>query len=92
MRLRAHADVTLALPDGQGVADLLRGPLLAGRTHLHPRRWQITLGIDDRGEAVTLPASQLNVAVCGGTGVGKSYLTGLMCEQLVRLGYAAGRR
>ena len=87
--LRAHADVTLALPDGQGVADLLRGPLLAGRTHVHPRRWQITLGIDDRGEAVTLPASQLNVAVCGGTGAGKSYLTGLMCEQLIRLGYAA---
>ncbi len=86
--LRAHADVTLALPDGQGVADLLRGPLLAGRTHLHPRRWQITLGIDDRGEAVTLPASQLNVAVCGGTGAGKSYLVGLMCEQLIRLGYA----
>ena len=87
--LRAHADVTLALPDGQGVADLLRGPLLAGRTHVHPRRWQITLGIDDRGEPVTLPASQLNVAVCGGTGAGKSYLTGLMCEQLIRLGYAA---
>ena len=87
--LRAHADVTLALPDGQGVAGLLRGPLIAGRTHLHPRRWQITLGIDDRGEPVTLPASQLNVAVCGGTGAGKSYLTGLMCEQLIRLGYAA---
>lgn len=86
--IRAHADVTLDLPDGQGVADLLRGPILAGRTHIHPRRWQITLGIDDRGEAVTIPASQLNVAVCGGTGAGKSYLTGLMCEQLVRLGYA----
>jgi phosphoglycolate phosphatase-like HAD superfamily hydrolase len=86
--IRTHADVTLDLPDGQGVADLLRGPILAGRTHVHPRRWQITLGIDDRGEAVTIPASQLNVAVCGGTGVGKSYLTGLICEQLVRLGYA----
>lgn len=86
--IRAHADVTLDLPDGQGVADLLRGPILAGRTHVHPHRWRITLGVDDRGEAVTLPASQLNVAVCGGTGVGKSYLTGLMCEQLVRLGYA----
>jgi len=86
--IRAHADVTLDLPDGQGVADLLRGPILAGRTHVHPRRWQITLGIDDRGEAVTIPASQLNVAVCGGTGAGKSYLTGLICEQLIRLGYA----
>jgi hydroxymethylpyrimidine pyrophosphatase-like HAD family hydrolase len=86
--LRAHADLTLELPDGQGVADLLRGPLLAGRAHVHPRRWQITLGVDDRGEPVTLPASQLNVAVCGGTGEGKSYLAGLICDQLVRLGYS----
>jgi hydroxymethylpyrimidine pyrophosphatase-like HAD family hydrolase len=86
--IRAHADVRLDLPDGQGVADLLRGPIVAGRAHVYPRRWQITLGIDDRGEAVTIPASQLNIAVCGGTGTGKSYLTGLMCEQLVRYGYA----
>ena len=86
--IRAHADVVLALPDGQGVADLLRGPLLAGRAHVHPRRWQLTLGIDDRGVPVTLPASQLNVAVCGGSGQGKSYLAGLICEQLIRLGYS----
>jgi hydroxymethylpyrimidine pyrophosphatase-like HAD family hydrolase len=86
--IRGRADMVLALPDGQGVADLLRGPLLAGRAQLHPRRWQITLGTDDRGEAVTLPASQLNVAVCGDTGEGKSYLAGLICEQLVRLGYS----
>jgi len=86
--IRAHADIVLTLPDGQGLAELLRGPLLAGRAHAHPRRWQITLGLDDRGEAVTLPASQLDVAVCGGTGQGKSYLAGLICEQLVRLGYS----
>ncbi|MGZ4618524.1 MAG: HAD hydrolase family protein [Frankiaceae bacterium] len=86
--IRTHADMVLALPDGQGVADLLRGPLVAGRAHAHPRRWQITLGIDDIGEAVTLPASQLNIAVCGGTGEGKSYLAGLICEQLVGLGYS----
>jgi hypothetical protein len=43
------------LPDGQGVAELLRGPLLAGHAHVHPRRWQLTLGLDDRGERVTLP-------------------------------------
>ena len=86
--IRAHADMTLALPDGQGVADLLLGPLLAGRAHLHPRRWQVTLGTDDGGEPVTLPGSQLNIAVCGGTGEGKSYLAGLICEQLIRLGYS----
>lgn len=86
--IRAHADVVLALPNGQGVADLLRGPLLAGRAHVHPGRWQIALGIDDTGEEVALSASQLNVAICGGTGEGKSYLAGLICEQLVRLGYS----
>ncbi len=86
--IRAHADMTLAQPDGEGVADLLLGPLLAGRAHLHPRRWQVTLGTDDDGEPVTLPGSQLNIAVCGGTGGGKSYLAGLICEQLIRLGYS----
>ncbi len=86
--IRARADMVLDLPDGQGVAALLRGPLLAGRAHAHPRRWHITLGTDDGGQPVTLPASQLNVAVCGGTGAGKSYLAGLICEQLTQLGYS----
>jgi len=85
--IRAHADLVLPLPDGEGVAGLLRGPLLAEDEYIHPRRWQLALGTDDRGEAVTLPASQLNVAICGGTGEGKSYLAGLVLEQLVRLGY-----
>ncbi|HUK72245.1 MAG TPA: HAD hydrolase family protein [Streptosporangiaceae bacterium] len=85
--IRAHADIVLTLPDGQGVAELLRGPLLSGRDHVYPRRWQLTLGTDDQGQAVTLPASQLNVAICGGSGQGKSYLAGLILEQLVQLGY-----
>jgi hypothetical protein len=70
------------------VVDLLRGPVLTGRARVYPRRWQITLGTDERGEAVRIPASQLNVAVCGGTGEGKSYLAGLICEQLVGLRYS----
>ena len=86
--LRAHADVVLSSPDGQGVAELLRGPMLAGRGYVHPRRWQLTLGTDDLGEPVLLPASQLNLAVCGGTGDGKSYLAGLILEQLVQLDYS----
>ena len=45
------------------------------------------MGTDDHGDAVTLPASQLNIAICGDTGAGKSYLTGLILEQMVRLGY-----
>jgi len=86
--LRAHADVVLAERDGAGVAALLRGGLLAGRDHVYPRRWQITLGTDDDGRPVALPASQINVIVAGGTGEGKSYLAGLMAEQLVGLGYS----
>jgi hypothetical protein len=27
----------------------------AADAHVHPRRWQLTLGLDDRGERVTLP-------------------------------------
>lgn len=80
--IHASADVRLELPDGQGVAELLRGPVLRGRAHVHSRRWQLTLGTGEGGKPVTLPASQLNVAVCGATGAGKSYLAGLMCEQL----------
>jgi hypothetical protein len=86
--LRAHSDMVLSLPDGEGVAELLRGPLLAGRGDVHPRRWQLALGTDDLGQPVLLPASQLNVAVCGGSGDGKSYLAGLILEQLVQLGYS----
>ena len=86
--LRAHADVVLTQPDGAGVVELLRGGLLAGSEHVYPRRWQITLGVDDDGEPVVLPASQINVVVAGGTGEGKSYLAGLIAEQLVGLGYS----
>ena len=85
--VRDHADVVLAKPDGEGVAELLRGPLLTGRGYLHPSRWQLTLGTDERGEAVTVPASQLNIVICGGTGDGKSYLAGLLLEQVIQLGY-----
>lgn len=83
--VRDHADVVLAKPDGEGVAELLRGPLLTGRGYLHPSRWQLTLGTDERGEAVTVPASQLNIVICGGTGDGKSYLAGLPRPDIARL-------
>lgn len=85
--IRAHADVVLGQPDGAGVAELLRGPLLASHACLHSRRWQLALGTDDHGEPVTVPASQLNIVICGDTGNGKSYLTGLLLEQLIALGY-----
>jgi len=86
--LRAHADVVLPERAGDGVAELLAGPVLDGRATLHPRRWRVRLGVDDHGAAVTIPASQLNVVICGGSGTGKSYLAGLVLEELVELGYS----
>jgi hydroxymethylpyrimidine pyrophosphatase-like HAD family hydrolase len=86
--VRAHADVVLAEPNGGGVTQLLRSGLLTGEEHVHPRRWQLVLGIDGNGQPVQLPASQINVVVAGGTGEGKSYLAGLIAEQLVGLGYS----
>ena len=86
--LRAHADLVLEHPDGAGVAELLRSGVFAGHERVFPRRWQLTLGADADGRPVTVPASQLNLVVAGGTGDGKSYLAGLMAEQLVGLGYS----
>ena len=85
--LKHHADLVLDLPDGAGVAELLRGPLVSGRERRCPGRWRVTLGHDEEGRAVDLPASQLNVLVAGGTGEGKSYVAGLIAEQLIGLGY-----
>jgi hydroxymethylpyrimidine pyrophosphatase-like HAD family hydrolase len=86
--LKADADIVLADDDGAGVASFLRGPVLAGRARVHPRRWQITLGALADGEPATIPASQVNVLIVGVPQRGKSYMAGLIAEQLIRLGYS----
>jgi hydroxymethylpyrimidine pyrophosphatase-like HAD family hydrolase len=86
--LKAGADIVLAEADGAGVASFLRGPVLAGRERVHPRRWRITLGTLADGTPASIPASQVNVLVTGVPQRGKSYLAGLISEQLIRLGYS----
>lgn len=85
--LRRHADVVLTGGAGEGVVELIDGPIFDGRHTVHSRRWEMTLGTAGSGEPVTLPTSQLNVLVCGDTGRGKSYAAGLMAERLIALGY-----
>jgi hydroxymethylpyrimidine pyrophosphatase-like HAD family hydrolase len=85
--LKRRADVVLDAPDGDGVAELLRGPLVSGERWVAPSNWALKLGYDDAGNAVELPASQVNVLLVGGSCSGKSYLTGSLVEQLVRLDY-----
>jgi phosphoglycolate phosphatase (TIGR01487 family) len=85
--LKERADLVLEVPDGVGVAKLLDGPLVAGVEPLRPRRWQLTLGEDDDGNEVRIPASRVNLLITGASCSGKSYLAGLLVEQLVRLDY-----
>jgi hypothetical protein len=87
--LAEHADLVLPQPDGVEVARLLNGPLLRGTEVFHPRRWQLLLatGVED-GRVVTIPASQTNVLMTGNSGSGKSYVSGLLAEQMINLGYS----
>lgn len=86
--LKRSADVVLDRPDGTGVVELLRGPLLSGKGRVPPGNWVLTLGRDDDGTEVQLPASQINLLVVGASCSGKSYLVGLLVEQLARMDYS----
>lgn len=87
--LQERADLVLDEANGMGVERFLRGSLLRDELRLEPRRWRIELGAAPDGEPVTLPASQVNLLVTGGSGSGKSYATGLLFERLLGLGYSA---
>lgn len=86
--LRRHADLVLAAANGAGVIDLLTGPVMDGRQRIHPPRWRIVVGTDAAGRPATLPAAQTNLLITGDSESGKSYLAGLVIEQLVALGYS----
>ncbi|MFO7777317.1 MAG: HAD hydrolase family protein [Nitriliruptoraceae bacterium] len=86
--LKRGADVVLETADGAGVAELLRGPLVSGERWVAPSNWALTLGYDDAGNEVQLPASQINLLLVGASCSGKSYLVGSLVEQLVRLDYS----
>ncbi len=85
--LREHADVVASASNGEGVAEILRGPIFTEGLRVHSERWQIAIGTDPTGSLVTVPASQVNILVAGPTGSGKSYVAGLLAEQLIGLGY-----
>ena len=86
--LKQRADLVLDQPDGAGIIELLTGPVMAGTRRLPPRHWQLQLGHDADRNPVRVPASQQNLLLTGGSCSGKSYLAGLLVEQLVRLDYS----
>jgi hydroxymethylpyrimidine pyrophosphatase-like HAD family hydrolase len=86
--LQAHADLVLAERDGQAVTSFLLGDVMAGTERVPPRRHRLVAGVDDHGAPVTIPASQVNVLIAGSSGAGKSFVLGLLAEQLVDLDYS----
>jgi hydroxymethylpyrimidine pyrophosphatase-like HAD family hydrolase len=86
--LKARADLVLGGVDGESVGPFLVGPFLSGLTGLQSRRRPIALGTYDDGTTATLPASRISIAIDGASGTGKSYLAGLIAEQLIQMNYA----
>ncbi len=86
--LRDRADLVLDEPDGAGVAHLLAGGLLDDPTRFASKRRHLVIGVDDRGDAVWLPAQPRNVLVAGGAREQRVSLAGLLAKQLTTLGYS----
>jgi hydroxymethylpyrimidine pyrophosphatase-like HAD family hydrolase/anti-sigma regulatory factor (Ser/Thr protein kinase) len=87
--LQARADMVLQAPAGEGITELLLGPLLRPEATLSSRRWRMTLGHTADGTPVQVPASPSRLLVTGDSGSGKSFLTGLIVEQLTELEYSS---
>lgn len=86
--LRATADVTLDAADICGVGTYLKQVVERGdMPEPSEDRRRLLLGYLDDGSEFRLAARRSNVLVAGDTRSGKSWLVGLLCEQLILLGY-----
>ena len=86
--LRASADMIIAGSDPSAVAAYIQA--LARTAHLprppHARR-RLRLGHTEDGREFTLGARGRNVLIAGDAKSGKSWVAGLLCEQLILHGY-----
>ncbi len=85
--VRHRADVVLEHANGQGVVELLRGPLVRGGQRVLTARRSIRVGTFADGKSVLVPAAWANILIRGESGSGKSHLAGLLIESWVRAGY-----
>lgn len=83
----ALADDSLSQPGGAGVALYIRRLLERGGIVKSPARHAVMLGKTSEGSEVTMPASGANVVISGDPRSGKSWIAGLISEQLIELGY-----
>jgi hydroxymethylpyrimidine pyrophosphatase-like HAD family hydrolase len=86
--LQAAADVTLAGGGPVAVADYVRQLATTGRLPAPPRaRRRLLLGYREDGRDFSLAVRGRNVLVTGDAKSGKSWIAGLLCEQLILHGY-----
>jgi hydroxymethylpyrimidine pyrophosphatase-like HAD family hydrolase len=87
--LAEHADLVTSAPNGEGVRELVEGPLAgdleAFRARLLARR--IVLGTRTDGEPFEYSPYGPNLLITGSSGTGKSTLTGVFVERLAREDY-----
>ena len=87
--LRAAADVTLSGDGSDAVAAYVRHLASSGDlpAAAHGRR-RLLLGHTEDGREFWLAAKGRNVLIAGDTKSGKSWIAGLLCEQLILHGYS----
>jgi len=89
MALRAAADVVVPGTGPAGVADYVRALATAGRLPVPARaRRRLRLGYLEDGREFSLAVRGRNVLVAGDAKSGKSWVAGLLCEQLILHGYS----
>jgi hydroxymethylpyrimidine pyrophosphatase-like HAD family hydrolase len=87
-QLKAAADVVVAGKGPPAVADYIRSLAATGRLPLPARaRRRLTLGHSEDGREFSLKVRGRNVLIAGDAKSGKSWVAGLLCEQLIFQGY-----
>ena len=83
----AQADDHLSHPGGGGVAHYINRLLDQNGICPTPSRHSVILGRSMNGKPALLPASGVNIVISGDPRSGKSWIAGLLAEQLVEHGY-----
>jgi hydroxymethylpyrimidine pyrophosphatase-like HAD family hydrolase/energy-coupling factor transporter ATP-binding protein EcfA2 len=86
--LKERADYVTRAGNGRGVIELIEEHVLDDLSGLLPKltRHDLPLGQTADGTPVTLPAHRASVLIVGPSASGKSTLTGLLVERIVRAG------
>jgi hydroxymethylpyrimidine pyrophosphatase-like HAD family hydrolase len=87
--LQAAADLTIRGTGPSAVSQYVRTIAASGRMPVPPKaRRQLRLGFTEDGREFSLAVRGRNVLIAGDAKSGKSWIAGLLCEQLILHGYS----